>query len=91
MSGKPFKPELGKVYENRGGGCFKCIEEPYKDDTPFFHGGFGHSRVCAEMQNIKSGWTFIAKGIMQYADGQIEWDRSVGGYFMPIEESDAHE
>ena len=57
-----------------------CIEEPYKDDTPLFHGS-GSPRYCAEMQNIKSGWTFIAKGIIRYNDGTIEWDYSVGGHF----------
>ena len=71
MSGKPFKPEIGKVYENRGGGFFECVFEPYE----------ANSKICAEMQNIKSGWRFIAKGVIQYADGTIEWDRSVGGYF----------
>ena len=90
MSGKPFKPEISKVYENRGGGCFKCIEEPYKDDTPFFHGG-GISRYCAEMQNVKSGWTFRAKGIIRYNDGTIEWDHSVGGHFEQVKEGDTHE
>ena len=87
MSGKSFKPEVGQVYENRGGGYFKCIGEAYEDDTPFFHGG-GNSRYCAEMQSTRSGWTFLAKGIIQYADGKIEWDHSVGGYFDRTEEGE---
>ena len=32
-------------------------------------------------RNVKSGWTFIAKGIIQYVDGTIEWDHSTDGHF----------
>ena len=83
MRAKSYMPETGKVYENRGGGFYRCMSAGYEDHTPFFHGG-GSSRTCAEMQNVKSGWTFIAKGIIQYTNGKIEWDHSVGGYFEQV-------
>lgn len=66
MKGKRIKPNIGTVYENRGGGKFRCM------DT--FDGG-------AVMQNVASKWTFRANGIIQYNDGTIEWDYSTGGHF----------
>lgn len=66
MEGKRIKPNVGTVYQNRGGGKFRCM------DT--FNGG-------AVMQNIESKWTFRANGVIQYEDGTIEWDYSTGGRF----------
>lgn len=59
-------PEQGKVYQNKGGGEFLCIES--------FDGD-------AIMQNTASRWTFKAHGITQYEDGTIEWDYSTRGHF----------
>ena len=36
-------------------------------------------------RNMKSGWTFVAKDIVMYADGTIEWGRSLDGRFEPLE------
>lgn len=80
MNAKAFEPEVGAIYKNRGGGSFRCIAVEQEEQSPFYHGG-GSSRACAVMQNIKSSWTFTAKGIVRYADGTIEWDHSVGGRF----------
>ncbi len=33
------------------------------------------------MQNIASGWTFKANGVIQYEDDSVEWDYSTGGHF----------
>lgn len=66
MDGKRITPERGKIYRNKGGGKFLCIR------------GFDGNAV---MQNIASGWTFKANGVIQYEDGTIEWDYSTGGHF----------
>lgn len=64
-----FRPEVGGVYENEGGGTFRC--------TALFHWLYN----AAVMQNVKSGWTFRANGIGIYEDGRIDWDYSTGGHF----------
>lgn len=66
MQGKRITPEQGKVYQNKGGGEFLCIES--------FDGS-------AVMQNTASRWTFKAHGITQYEDGTVEWDYSTRGHF----------
>ena len=63
----PFLPEVGKVYENHGGGTFRCLENK--------------CGTTAVMQNVKSGWTFTAHGCRRYGDDTIEWDYSTGGRF----------
>ena len=63
----PFAPVPGEVYENHGGGTFRCLRSLYGTE--------------AEMQNIKSGWTFTAHGCRRYQDNTIEWDYSTGGRF----------
>lgn len=66
MHGKRITPEQGKVYRNKGGGEFLCIQ------------GFGGNAV---MRNTASGWTFKANGVIQYEDGTVEWDYSTNGRF----------
>lgn len=81
--GARIQPVIGQVYTNRGGGQYRCIAPA--DDGPMFYnavGGFSNS--SGVFQNIKSGWTFTAKGIIQYIDGTIEWDHSVGGHFEKV-------
>ncbi len=68
---KPFSPVKGEIYENAGGGRYLCESD-----------GNEHS---ARMMNVTSGWTFIAKGIVRYDDGTIEWDYSVDGTFVPLD------
>lgn len=63
MQGKRITPKPGKVYRNKGGGEFLCLES--------FDGS-------AVMQNTASRWTFEAHGITQYEDGTLEWDYSNG-------------
>ena len=61
MQGKRITPKPGKVYRNKGGGEFLCLES--------FDGS-------AVMQNTASRWTIEAHGITQYEDGTLEWDYS---------------
>lgn len=67
MNRKPFKPIQGNTYTNRGDANAKylCIQD------------------CdlSIMQNVSSGWTFIAHGVGIYEDGTIDWDYSTGGHF----------
>lgn len=78
---KPFQPYRGDVYENRGGGTFRCLD----DYNRFFCvSGFEDMPPTALMQNVKSGWTFKAIGIVQYPDGTIEWDYSKEGRFEEV-------
>lgn len=65
-----FRPVPGETYENHGGGVFRCLKV------------FGRrSRWSGVMQNIESGWTFVAKDILRYPDGRIEWMYSTQGHF----------
>ena len=70
-----FIPETGVIYANAGGGNFRCLR------------GGGYT-ATALMQNIASGWTCVAHGIVRYEDGTIEWDYSTGGYFDQIEKAE---
>lgn len=81
--GTCIRPEVGKVYANRGGGQFRCIA-PADDGPMFYNAAGGFSNSSGVFQNIKSGWTFTAKGIIQYIDGTIEWDRSINGRFEEV-------
>ena len=78
MFGKRIMPTPGTTYINKNGGAYLC-GVIWKNDTP-------EPSYCASMTNIASGWTFIAHGITQYADGSIEWDYSTGGRFGEIPE-----
>lgn len=66
MSFKRINPEPGEIYRNKGGGNFLCISS---------------CNNSAVMQNVASKWTFEANGVIQYADGTVEWDYSTGGHF----------
>ena len=59
--------EIGKVYKNRGGGEFRCLDS-YNDDS-----------FC--LVNTKSHWRLTAHNITMYDDGTIEWDYSSNGFF----------
>lgn len=71
MARKLTKLKCGEVYRNRGGGEYRCV-------TP---GWLPYETGEERMQNVKTGWTFWAHGVVQYPDGSIEWDYSTGGYF----------
>lgn len=62
-----FELRKGNIYDNAGGGSYKCSRVIDSDTY--------------EMVNIRSGWTFLAHVITIYRDGCIEWDYSTKGYF----------
>lgn len=78
--GQSMEPVVGQVYTNRGGGRFRCIA--LTDAGPiFYNAAGGFSNASGVFQNIESGWTFTAKGIIQFIDGTIEWGHSTDGRF----------
>lgn len=79
--GKPLVPTVGQVYANRGGGEFLCLGRMTDMGIVYYNPYGGSSRTAGVFRNVKSGWTFTAKGIIQYADGTIEWDHSTDGRF----------
>lgn len=81
--GTRIEPVVGQVYTNRGGGRFRCIA-PSVAGPVFYNATVGFINSSAVMQNVKSGWTFTAKGITEYIDGTIEWDYSINGRFEEV-------
>ena len=82
--GRPLVPAFGQVYLNRGGGEYRCLSRTPMTGTTYYNGAGGSSDTMALFQNVKSGWTFFAKGIIQYIDGTIEWDHSSDGHFEEV-------
>ena len=78
MARKLFNPVYGEIYQNRGGGYYRCITPPYLK--------FDYPDGEARMMNVQTGWTIRVAGIVQYEDGTIEWDYSHGGYFTEMKE-----
>ena len=85
--GHPLTPTVGQVYINRGGGRYLCCALVTDHGTQYFNAVGSSSSTVGIFRNVKTGWTFTAKGVIQYVDGTIEWDHSVGGCFEG-EESD---
>ena len=74
---KPFTPVKGEVYTNANGAKYLCEADGHQDED-------GPS--IAWMTNIKSGWSMTTKGIVMYDNGEIEWDCSTDGTFLPIDD-----
>ncbi len=73
---RPFRPIAGETYVNHGGGTFRCLKS------------FGRGKKwSAIMQNIESGWTFVAKDILRYPDGLIEWAYSTQGHYEEVKQA----
>lgn len=86
--GQPLTPTVGQVYTNRGGGRYRCIARMEKAVTTYFNPAGDSSDTSGIFRNVKSGWTFTAKGIIQYIDGSIEWNHSTDGRFEDIEQGE---
>ena len=84
--GRPLVPAFGQIYLNRGGGEYRCIGPAPTTGATYYNASGGSSNTVARFQNVKSGWTFFAKGIIQYIDGTIEWDHSSDGRFEEVRE-----
>ena len=84
--GRPLAPTVGQVYVNRGGGRYLCRALMTNCGIQYFNAAGCSSSTTALFQNVKSGWTFTAKGVIQYVDGTIEWDHSSDGCFKEVED-----
>ena len=84
--GQPLTPTVGQVYVNRGGGRYLCRALVTDHGTQYFNAAGCSSSTIAVFRNVKSGWTFTAKGVIQYVDGTIEWDHSSDGCFKEVED-----
>ena len=84
--GRPLAPTVGQVYLNRSGGEYRCISYRPMPGTMYYNSAGGSSSTTAVFRNVKSGWTFVAKGIIQYIDGTIEWNHSSDGCFKDKED-----
>ena len=71
---------------NRSGGRYLCLALVTDQGILYFNAAGGSSSTSGIFQNIKSGWTFTAKGVIQYVDGTIEWDHSSDGCFKEVED-----
>lgn len=83
--GQPLTPTVGQVYVNRGGGRYLCRALVTDHGTQYFNAAGCSSSTTAVFRNVTSGWTFTAKGVIQYVDGTIEWDHSSDGHFVDEE------
>lgn len=86
--GLPFSPAIGQVCVNRGGGRYRCLSAGTGYGPVYFNAAGGSSSISAVFRNVKSGWTFTAKGVIRYVDGSIEWDHSSDGLFEEVEDRD---
>ena len=86
--GQPLTPTVGQVYVNRGGGRYLCRALVTDHGTRYFNAAGCSSSTTAVFRNVTSGWTFTAKGVIQYVDGTIEWDHSSDGHFADKEVED---
>lgn len=75
-----FMPSVDHIYENAGGGRYRCSYVGKLDGETF-----------AWMQNVASGWACRVHGIVRYEDGTIEWDYSVHGHFEKLPEPQPEE
>ena len=84
--GQPLTPTVGQVYVNRSGGGYLCRALVTDHGTQYFNAAGCSSSTTALFHNVKSGWTFTAKGGIPYVDGTIEWDHSSDGCFKEVED-----
>ena len=85
--GELLTPTVGQVYINRGGGKYLCLSAGTRPCPTYYNASGCASGTSGVFRNVKSGWTFTAKGIIQYADGTIEWDHSTDGRFEEVSPS----
>lgn len=72
MEKKYIFPITGRIYRNRNGRDYLCIQtirHTLPDDS------------LAVFERITDNWHLVAHGVMQYEDGTIEWNYSSGGHW----------
>lgn len=69
MKNEIITPKVNKIYENRNGFLYRCVE--VLEDCAVF--------VC-----VTSGWTMRVHNVRLYDNGKINWDWSEGGHFVRV-------
>lgn len=77
MERKRITPEIGKEYEHKISGTFRCLSI----DNEMSLSLNGVSGKSAVLQNTETGWTFLAHGVNMYENGTIDWEFSTQGRF----------
>lgn len=86
--GQSLVPTVGQVYANRGGGKYLCLARVTEHGSVYYNPAGYSSDTAGVFQNVKIGWTFTAKGIIQHIDGTIEWNHSTDGRFEDVSKGD---
>lgn len=80
---KPYiVPVIGQTYLNRSGGEYRCTGNMFYENEERMQRVLSLGEHWASMVRVKDGWSLTAHGIVQYADGTIEWNYSTGGHFL---------
>lgn len=74
-------PVIGQTYLNRNGEEYRCISNMTYGNEERARRALSLGEHWASMVRVKDGWSLTAHGIIQYADGTIEWNYSTGGRF----------
>ena len=74
-------PVAGRTYRNRNGGEYLCTGNTFYVDDAQKQRFLSLGEHIAYMERVKDGWRLTAHGVIQYADGTIEWNYSTGGHF----------
>lgn len=74
-------PVVGQTYRNRNGGEYRCTGNALYMDDAQEQRTLTLGEHMAYMERVKDSWSLIAHGVIQYADGTIEWSYSTNGHF----------
>lgn len=74
-------PVIGQIYRNRNGGKYRCTDNAFYVNDAQKRRALALGEHVAYMERVKDGWKLKAHGVIQYADGTIEWNYSSGGQF----------
>lgn len=74
-------PVIGQTYTNSGGGDYLCTGNRVYETDEEKQRALSLGEHWASLERVKDGWSLIAHGVIQYADGTIEWNYSTKGLF----------
>ena len=74
-------PVVGRIYHNRSGGEYRCTGNRLYMSDEQQRRALSLGDHVAYMERVKDGWSLTAHGVIQYADGTIEWNYSTGEHF----------
>ena len=74
-------PVAGQIYRSRSGGEYRCTGNTLYMSDEQQRRALSLGDHVAYMERVKDSWSLSAHGVIQYADGTIEWNYSTGGHF----------